>query len=203
MKRAAILLLMLLTVGLISANCQTTISKEERKSSLNYLTETLKRVRNLTKGLSEVQLNYRSSPGKWSLKDNVEHLYNVEQLCMEKITSALEADPDPGKAGDIVDESIKKRMAVRTDSSARYKAPEPIQPKNKFGSFKKTLEAFESERKKTMVFIRKTKADLRNHFQKHPFGNMDAYQWTIFVSAHNERHILQMQEILASEEFPQ
>ncbi|MBK9929498.1 MAG: hypothetical protein IPP04_06445 [Saprospiraceae bacterium] len=51
-------------------------------------------------------------------------------------------------------------------------------------------------RNKTIEIVKHTSADLRAHFTRHPsFGNLDAYQWTLNVSAHYNRHVEQILEI--------
>jgi hypothetical protein len=36
-----------------------------------------------------------------------------------------------------------------------------------------------------------------------PFGTIDAYQGILFMSAHTERHVRQIEEIMDDENFPE
>ncbi len=47
-----------------------------------------------------------------------------------------------------------------------------------------------------------TEDDLRNHYAKFPFGVMDSYQVLLFMSAHTERHIYQIEEVKADPNLP-
>jgi hypothetical protein len=43
----------------------------------------------------------------------------------------------------------------------------------------------------------------RNHISDSPFGPVDAYQSMLFIAGHSARHTLQIEDIKASEGFPE
>lgn len=185
------------------AVAQPTISKEERKISIQYLENTMLRLKKLTKELSEAQLNYKSAPDRWSIRDNIEHLINVEGVVWEIIHKTLQSESVANGKSDITDEAISAKLAIRSETTPRFKAPESLQPSGKYKDFQETFAAFVNEREKTIQFVKKTKEDLRHHFSSNPvLGNLDTYQWTLFISAHTVRHTLQVEEILADVNFP-
>jgi hypothetical protein len=52
-------------------------------------------------------------------------------------------------------------------------------------------------------FAAVTHGDLRSYFFEHPqFGELDCYQWLLFVGAHSERHARQAEEVIADPNFP-
>jgi hypothetical protein len=54
-----------------------------------------------------------------------------------------------------------------------------------------------------MSFAEATEADLRSHFFPHPFlGDLDCYQWLLFLGLHCERHVRQLEEVKEDPRFP-
>lgn len=88
------------------------------------------------------------------------------------------------------------------DRSKKVQTSEAFEPSGKYGSFKETVEEFKSKRSAHIDFVKSTREDLRNRYQQLPFGTIDAYQILLFMSAHTERHIGQMEEVMANEDFP-
>jgi hypothetical protein len=82
------------------------------------------------------------------------------------------------------------------------KTSEAFEPKDGFGSYEGSLEAFNDKRANSIEFIEKTTDDLRNHYSDFPFGKLDTYQIILFMSAHTERHTKQVVEIKGDENFP-
>ena len=97
------------------------------------------------------------------------------------------------------DEQILKMIA---DRSEKVKTQEPMEPTGKFGSYDATVKEFKAKRKASIQYVATTEDDLRNHYAEMPFGVMDAYQVLLFMSAHTERHIAQIEEIKEADGFP-
>jgi len=65
------------------------------------------------------------------------------------------------------------------------------------------LDEFVKARRSTIDYVSTTQDDLLNHFWQHPAtGTIDLYQSILLISAHAQRHILQIEEIKASANFP-
>jgi hypothetical protein len=76
-------------------------------------------------------------------------------------------------------------------------------PQGRWPDFEELIRQFEATRERSMRFSAVTQADLRNHFFPHPFlGLLDCYQWLLFLSAHCERHVRQMEEVKAHPGYP-
>jgi hypothetical protein len=86
--------------------------------------------------------------------------------------------------------------------SSKAKAPEPLRPTGKWGTRDELINQFKERRERTIAYVEKTQEPLRHHVSPGPFGELDAYQWILFLSGHSERHILQIQEIKARPDFP-
>jgi hypothetical protein len=81
---------------------------------------------------------------------------------------------------------------------------DPMKPENTpFKSATEALESFKMNRDKLIEYVKSTDADLRNHVMAMPFGSLDGYQFILFISAHSNRHMQQINEVKANPGFPQ
>ncbi|MEO6548543.1 MAG: DinB family protein [Ferruginibacter sp.] len=178
------------------------LSKDERKAGIAYLTETRDYFTDHVKNLSEAQLDFRAAPDKWSIRQCMEHIALSESFLFTLTENALKQPANPEKKSEVkfTEEHLKTAMI---DRSKKGQAPEPIQPHGQFKNAAETVDAFLKERNKNIEYIKTTKDDLRNHLFPHPFfGMLDSYQWMILSAAHTKRHTLQIEEVMASADFP-
>ncbi|MEI9808855.1 MAG: DinB family protein [Bacteroidota bacterium] len=80
---------------------------------------------------------------------------------------------------------------------------DPLKPENTpYKSAAEALESFKQSRDKLIDYTKNTDADLRNHVFALPFGSIDGYQFILFISAHSNRHLQQINEVKANPAFP-
>lgn len=153
-------------------------------------------------GLSEEQLNFKADPTSWSIAECTEHIALSETTIFGMIESALETPAKSSKRADVTltDEQI---LEMVPDRSKKMKTSEAFEPSGKFGSHEATINAFKTKRVDHIKYVATTEDALRSHFAETPLGTIDAYQVLLFMSAHTERHILQIEEVLANEDFPE
>ncbi|WP_318310701.1 DinB family protein [Flagellimonas crocea] len=181
----------------------TGLSPEDRKMMLKYLTETRDHLKEVLDGLSEEQLNFQADPTSWSIAQCVEHLALTERTFSEIVHKSVAEGPKPSLKDSLVfkDEQI---MPMVVDRSNKVKTSEPFEPSGKFGSTDETLAAFIDGREALIAYVKITEDDLRNRFNSDlPFGTVDVVQFIVFAAGHCERHILQMEEVMDHEDFPE
>jgi len=173
----------------------------ERLTAIAEMTTTHDHLINSLKGLSKEQLNFKSSPDSWSIAECTEHIAISEENIFGMAQGTLKTAADPSRRSEVkmTDEEI---LAMMVDRSEKVKTSAPFEPSGKYGSHEATLKAFKAKRKSNMQYVATTEDDLRNHYAEMPFGTMDAYQVLLFMSAHCERHILQIEEVMADANFP-
>ncbi len=82
------------------------------------------------------------------------------------------------------------------DRSAKFKAPEAIQPTRRWTTPDEITKNVLQNRAVTLAFINTTQEDLRNHFMDHPvLKTLDTYQWMLLISGHMRRHTEQILEV--------
>ena len=134
----------------------------------------------------------------------VEHIILVEGFVLRTIQTTLQAPPEPSEKQTEVrrkDPIVMERVPART---RRVMGPPAVHPTNRWPDFEELLDQFETTRHRSATFAAETDADLRSHFFPHPFiGDMDCYQWLLFLGLHCERHVRQLEEVKADPGFPQ
>lgn len=192
------IVLMLLSFGIHAFK----LTEEDRNKAIDHLTQTRDNMLLTLDGLSEAQLNYKSSPESWSIAECVEHLAISENTIFGMVNGAVQVTADASRRAEV-QMSDEELLALITDRSNKVKTSEPFEPSGQFGSFEETLKVFTSKREENINYVRITEDDLRNHYSQVPFGTVDAYQVLLFMSGHTERHTLQMEEVMADPGFPE
>lgn len=177
------------------------IPDPDRAKAVEYLAATLQRFDAATSGLNAGQCAFRLDPNRWSICECVEHLVLVEQSVLARLEEVLKLPPesmqeDPARMDGRVLRAVPSR-------GRRVAAPEPVTPTGRFGEFEETAQAFREIRRRSIEFASTTPAELRSHFSPHlVLGMLDAHQWLLFLAAHTERHLEQIDEIKADAGFP-
>src|SRR5258708_12161213 len=88
-------------------------------------------------------------------------------------------------------------------SRVEAEAPEFLQPKGRWPDSASLIAHFKESRDRNIAYLQSTEDDLRGHFLEHPvFKTLDAYQMMLLMSAHCERHTLQINEVKTDPNYP-
>jgi hypothetical protein len=199
MKKFSFILLALMFVG-FGLN-ELKLTDEDRSKAIDHLSKTRDNMLSILEGLTEEQLNYKTSPDSWSIAECVEHIAISENNIMEMASGAVQVTADASKKSEVTI-SDEQLLGMITDRSNKVKTSEAFEPSGKFGSYEETLEAFTNKRQENIDYIQDTEDDLRNHYAQLPMGTVDAYQVILFMSGHTERHTKQIEEVMADPGFP-
>jgi hypothetical protein len=146
--------------------------------------------------LSTEQLKFRPSPTAWSILDCVEHLDLAEPEYWKMFQSAMAA-PASRKRTPSTD---LDRMWYGIDRTDHTKTVPSETPKSTYTGIDPALKDFLTLRATMLNYIRTSQDDWRHHLI--PGWDRDAYQWLLMISAHSQRHILQIREIKHNPGFP-
>lgn len=182
---------------------ETGLTDVEREMAVEELTKTRNRLLNTVDGLGEAQLNFKASPESWSVAECVEHLAISEGMIGDgMLKGALQTPADSSKR-DSVQITDEKLMGIITGREQKVKTQEAFEPSGKFGSSEETTKAFTDKRDEHIEYVKTTEDDLRNHYGQLPFGTIDGLQILLFMSGHTERHVKQIEEVMAHADFPE
>jgi uncharacterized damage-inducible protein DinB len=191
--RTTVVLLSLLT-GAVSVSA-TPMTKLERARLVSHLEMTQSWLLDEVSKLSPEQLHFRAAPGKWSVLDVVEHLKIAEPIYWQQLKDALKVPP-PDKKPQITDADI---LWYGVDRTQRQKTEAQKEPKSEM-TLAAGLDSFRRLHDEILQYARTTDDDLRAHVVKDE--GTDTYQWILGITAHTQRHILQIREIKSDANFP-
>ncbi|MCX2679143.1 DinB family protein [Galbibacter sp. EGI 63066] len=170
---------------------------------LNYFNQTKENLKKSVTGLSEAQLKFKPADSVWSVAQVLEHIVGAEPMIFGMTTQSMKAPENPEMRDSIAlgDEEI---IGAITDRSQKAKAPDALQPKEKYTDAKAALADLNEGRKPILKYIDSVPLkSLRNHVIDFPTGKADGYQSLLFNAAHTARHTLQIEEVKAHSDFPE
>jgi hypothetical protein len=188
---------------LLSPGVDQTLSPAERDHAVAELESSRKAFLEATSGLSEGQWNFKPAPDRWSIAECAEHIGVTEAFILNLITEqAVKGPAEPEKRAQVQGKDATI-MPMALDRSAKFRAPEIIQPTRRWATSGEITKNVLESRARTIEFVSTTQADLRDHFMDHPvFKTLDTYQWILLTSAHMRRHTLQILEVKGDPNFP-
>lgn len=191
---------LLLVTATAAAGAQE-LTQAEKDQALQYLESTKANVLEATRGLSEAQWNFKPGLDRWSVAQVMEHIAASEgfirdNLLKEKVM--VSPSGPPGRDLKKTDEAV---IAMVPDRTHKAEAPGPLVPTNRYGSPDGSVKHFIESRAVTEEYL-KTAPGLRDHVMDGPVGKMDGYEFVLFIAAHSERHLKQINEVKADPNFP-
>ena len=153
-------------------------------------------------GLSEAQTHWRAAEDKWSIAEVVAHLAIAEPQYWDQVKQSM-AKPVEAKPGG---EAFKPKATdagvlwYGIDRTQRNKTAEARTPHGEYKTASAAHAAFQKLRSEITAFVQSTPEDLRG--RRFLNSEMDVYQWLLMITAHSQRHILQIREVKASPGFP-
>lgn len=197
-----IVALTFLTVGLLAA--PVPLTDADRTALVTELKASQQAVAETIKGLTPEQMTFKAGPDRWSVAECLEHIAATEPMLFGGFIQGKVLQTPPASEADRAKTTGKDAgvMTMVTDRSKKFQAPNEIRPTGRWTGKDALLKAFEDARAKTIEWTQTTKEDLRAHVMAGPGGELDGYQWMMYLSGHTRRHLAQMKEVMASANFP-
>lgn len=157
----------------------------------------------LCRPLTVSQAQFRPTPSTWSVDECVEHLVTTDRFTMISIRRALKADlASQAEQMEVAGKSefLQQRMPSRL---RKVQAPPQAQPTGRYGEWPQSLAEFQTARQDLLDLAASADATWEGKLSPHPLlGNFSASQWLIFSATHTQRHLSQIEEVLAHPDFP-
>jgi hypothetical protein len=198
-----IVALTFLTAGLLVAPAPLTDA--DRAALVTELKASQQAVADTVKGLTPEQMAFKAGPDRWSVAECVEHIAATEPMLFGFIEGKV-LKTAPASEADRAKTTGKDTgvMEMVTNRTKKFQAPNEIRPTGRWTGRDDLLKAFGDARGKTIAWVETTKVDLRAHVasQGGAGGELDGYQWMMYLSGHTRRHLAQIKEVMANEKFP-
>jgi len=167
---------------------------EEKKVNLKNLADSTSRLLTTLSNTSDALFSHQPPDNRWSIAELVEHIILVEQgvlMGLKKFGAS------PAKETIVTELDHASIMARGRNRNRKIEAPAQFIPKGIFTTKAAAIEAFSTHRASIDTFINTTTLPLELIGFPHPaLGMLNGFNWLSFMSAHCERHVLQMEEIV-------
>lgn len=196
-----IVALTFLTAGLLVVPAPLTDA--DRAALVTELKASQQAVVDTVKGLTPEQMAFKAGPDRWSVAECVEHIAATEPMLFGFIEGKV-LKTAPASEADRAKTTGKDTgvMEMVTNRTKKFQAPNEIRPNGRWSGRGELLKAFGDARAKTIAWAETTTEDLRAHVMSGPSGELDGYQWIMYLSGHTRRHLGQIKEVMASANFP-
>ena len=151
--------------------------------------------------LSQAQLDFKPAPEQWSVGEILHHLHVVEKglpkLYAMLLQKTAEAGFKPETAGSMLQSLDHKQLDV---PNQKLQAPKRVFPQA--GIAKNELFALLKSSRQTLIdaVSQAGDYDLSEVKWPHPFfGDINFYQWILFVGKHEKRHLGQINRLKAAQ----
>src|SRR5215204_1502117 len=202
MNKSKVILASFCILHSFAAHAQKLWTENDRK----YLLDSLISSRNLlmkeTENLSNVEWNFKESPGRWSIKEVVEHIGIWELLLAHEVSKALSAGPQPELNKTVKPDSIFYRfiMEEKPHISVEYTKPFTYTLPIGLNDGKNSIAWFLKMRNESIEWLKIANEDLRSYYLKP--GRPNIHQVYITTYGHTLRHIRQIQKIKTNVRYP-
>lgn len=155
--------------------------------------------------LAQVQLDFRSLPQSWSVGEVLDHLRLIESSVASLITMSTERAQEKGLGPDLTGGSVITSLNhFRIEKPLRkVRSPPAVTPQSRIAKAG-LLEGLSSSRAKLLEAVAAA-APYNLHELRHPhpsLGELDLYQWILFIGKHERRHIAQITGVRSAFGFP-
>ena len=166
---------------------------------LAYLDVSRTRVRESVAQVNSSFAEIRPRSEAWSVAEIVNHLAIVEANVAKLITRSSIWGRENGIGPETSDESVLRTLDSHSiaEGGTPFTAPERITPprESKMEDAERAL--IESRRALRGALADADGLDLSAITRPHPrFGDLNMYQWALFVGQHDERHVRQIERTL-------
>lgn len=170
--------------------------------TMDYVEDKRKELLQSFAGVPEDRLSRRASATGWSVAEIVDHLSIVEagiaRLIAKRAARAREAGLGDEKSTESVLASFDPHR-VRLEATTVMQAPTSIVPRANV-DIEEALKGLETSREALRVAVQGASGlSLSEIKHTHPvLGELDLYQWLIFIGQHEGRHKKQIERTLNS-----
>jgi hypothetical protein len=200
--KGRLLLTLLVVTGLAGTVNDSSLSKKERKFAINLMKDTKAEIIKNVKGLSNSQLNFKSSSTDLSIKECIYSIVLSERNLWDLFQTSIKAPANPEKRS-LIKMTDKEVIEICENSNNKTGVYESVEVKNEsWETVDNALTDFRNKRAAHIRYINISTEDLRDHVVRMPFGWIDCYQLSLIIAAKNYMLIQQINEIKADRAFP-
>lgn len=206
------------------------LQTEERRFLMDYLKRTRQMMHDAVRDVSPEQWTFKAKPYRWSVAECAEHIILSEHWLMNEFETKFAKGDEPAyifhwlkpkpKPGDQLIVPLAERQKYdlyllndlldrsKVDTSVPSNPPPEVSvvPSGKYKTPEEMLKDFDNQRDETIRIIENLKVNWREHYVYCGWNALnfqfDGYQYLLRIPAHNERHLMQLQEVKRDGNYP-
>lgn len=179
-----------------------TLTKEDRKAIISYLKKTRGELIEKVKSLTVAQWTYKPSPEVWSVAEICEHILKAEAVVLRRVDNIAAMTHKPELMSGYKEKG-EEMIAFIVGREKKFQAPEPVAPAGTIESPDEFISAFERRREETMAYVKSLNKPVKAYYEVFgPIGEVNGYHWLMFISAHTQRHMVQLDSVVTDPGFP-
>lgn len=167
------------------------------------LDETRARLYERLGNITSEQSTFRPSPGTWSVAEVAEHLAIMERGLSKVFRLMLKKAEAAGieRNADEPFRPVSLEQIAERSRAEKYSAPEMVRPSGEV-SIADSIERLKRSREAVHALRPRLEAiDVSGLTYPHPvFGPLDIYQWLAMIGLHEDRHLRQIERLIAAPE---
>lgn len=161
-----------------------------------HIDDTRARLLATVDGLSDEQQAFSPAPDRWSVAQLCEHLSIVEGNVVTLLDKLLGKAEESGVQTPDNFDPVSIEEFIERARVVKYEAPERIRPTGTLPVADSLARLNESRAALHALRPRIERADGRAIRFPHPaWGPLDLYQWLLFIGAHEDRHLSQIEAL--------
>jgi len=142
----------------------------------------------------------RPMEGRWSIGEIFQHLHQVETSCAAVLAKRIAQAREHGRPAEQESSSVLGTLDhLRvSELDRKLEAPERAQPME--NPDRETAERRLAQSRAALLAAMESGEGLALGEIRHThlrFGELDLYQWCLFVAEHEKRHVTQLREVVA------
>lgn len=188
-----------LALCLITFSLSAQLTDAEREFAVKYLKATHSQIVETVANLTEEQWSTQPKNGGWSVANALEHILVTEATFFGIAQQTVAADKEDPKLDLSGMDGIY--IGVLANRGTKVQTATPFEPTGKWNSREAMLNELKTSRDKLIDYINMDH-NLRGYKASLPLGEVDIYQLFLVISAHSQRHLFQMQEVLGGFDNP-
>jgi hypothetical protein len=182
---------------LASAAVAGPMTTGERQRLVAHLEMTESWLDDEVKNLSDAQRKFKMTPESWSVEEVVMHLAIAEPQYWDQFNQSLAKPVQPDFKPQATDLAM---LWYGIDRTQRTTTGEARVPRDQFKDLDSAHASFKKLRAEMLKVAKETQEDLRG--RQFMTASQDLYQWFLMISTHAQRHIMQIREVKAHNNFP-
>lgn len=164
---------------------------QEKRQLLDALENGREALLDAVVGLSEDAAAQAPGPGRWSVRECVEHVVLAEQYMFGQIVASRPSETPVG--------SPERETGIRrggADRARPLEAPAAARPNGRFPTLAEALHAFIASHDQAIRYVHALEEDPRSNAAHHPLiGAVNCYEMLLIIAVHPRRHAAQIHEI--------